>query len=342
MKTAVYYSNNDVRIEERPIPEVGKSEILVQMKASGVCVADTMEWYLSPRAPLVLGHEATGIVVQAGQGVKNIKEGDRVFIHHHTSCFVCDHCLKGNYTMCNIFRKTNLKPGGFAEYFIASDIHVERETLVLPDELSYESGTLIEPLACVIHAIQKSNIKPGDSAVLIGSGVMGLMFIRALKYFGVEKIIVYEIIPWRAEKAIEFGASTVIQPLQDPFDEAERLKTILHSDGADKVFIVAKDVRAMELGLQLANRGGTVVIFATPMPNEYLRFYVSDAFFRELTVMLSYSASYIDTRTALKLLVEGYINGEKLITHRFPLEKLSDAILQTAGRGESLKCIVVP
>lgn len=340
MRAAVYYSNHDVRIEECPVPDIGKGDILVETKACGVCVADTMEWYLVPRAPLILGHEATGIVAKIGERVTHIKEGDRVFVHHHVPCLICEHCRRGNYTMCKSFRTTHLNPGGFAEYFSASELHVERDTLVLPDNISFEAGTLIEPLACVIHGIKKAGVKPEDTIALIGAGVMGLMFIQVLMAFGIRRLVVYEVIPWRQKKALEFGAPIVLTPSQYPMEEAIRLQKVLSSEGADKVFVVAKDIHAMELGLHLANKGGTVVLFATPTPDEYLKINPCDAFFRELTIMTSYSANYLDTRLALDLLASGCINAGDLITHRFPLEKLSDAILQTAGRGESLKCII--
>lgn len=159
MKVAVYYNNHDVRVEERPIPQPNDGEILVKTKACGVCVADTMEWYLTPRAPLTLGHEPTGIVDAIGPGVSSLKIGDRVVVHHHVPCLICDHCRRGNFTMCATFKKTHIQPGGFSEYFIASPLHVERDTLVLPEHVSFEAGTLVEPLACVIHAIKKAGIK---------------------------------------------------------------------------------------------------------------------------------------------------------------------------------------
>lgn len=184
MKVAVYHNNNDVRIEERERPVPGPGEILVETKACGVCVADTMEWYLESRAPLVLGHEPTGVIKEVGKNTKKFKVGDRVAVHHHVPCLICDHCRRGNFTMCSTFKTTHIQPGGFSEYFIASALHVERDVLLLPDQLSFEVGTLIEPLACVIHAIRQADIKPGDKVVLIGTGAMGLMFIHALRSGG--------------------------------------------------------------------------------------------------------------------------------------------------------------
>jgi L-iditol 2-dehydrogenase len=340
MKTAVYFNNHDVRIEDRPIPEPGPGEILVKTKASGVCVADTMEWYLAPRAPLTFGHEAAGVVVKTGKNTEILREGDRVTVHHHVPCLVCEHCRRGNFTMCATFRKTHIQPGGFAEYFTASALHIERDTQILPDSVSFETGTLVEPLACVVHAIQKAKIKAGDSVVLIGTGAMGLMFIQALKYWGVRKLIVYELLQWRQQKACEFGAPVVLTPHSEPEEEVKRVRALLRADGADKVIVAAKDLGAMELGVRLANKGGTVLFFATPQPEESIRLYPSYIFFNEVTITSSYSADHLDTRMALDLLSNGAVNGEALISHRYPIEQLSDAILQTASRQGSLKCLI--
>lgn len=340
MKVAYYYNNHDVRIEERPVPEPGPGEILVQTRACGVCVADTMEWYLTPRAPLTLGHEPAGVVVQVGEGVTAFKEGDRVAVHHHVPCLVCEHCRRGNYTMCATFKKTHIHPGGFAEYFTASGLHVERDTHLLPEGMPFEVGTLVEPLGCVVHAVKKAGIRPGDSVALIGTGAMGLMFVQALAYWGVRKLIVYEILEWRQQKARQFGAPLVLAPAADPEEEARRVRQVFGSDGADRVIVAAKDLRAMELALRIANKGGTVLFFATPRPDESIPLFPSHLFFNELTLTSSYSADHLDTRLALELLRCGAVSGEALISHRYPLEQLSEAILQTASRQGSLKCVI--
>ncbi len=340
MKVAVYHNNQDVRIEDRPQPVPGPGEILVETKACGVCVADTMEWYLAPRAPLVLGHEPTGVIAGLGPGASGFNVGDRVAVHHHVPCLICPHCRRGNFTMCPTFKSTHINPGGFSEFFTASAIHVERDVLLLPDQVSFEVGTLVEPLACVIHAIRQANIEAGDKVVLIGTGAMGLMFIQALKLWGVRDLIVYELLEWRKQKAVEFGAPVVIEPSNNIENEVERLKEYLGGEAADKVIIAAKDLSAMNLGLQLAEKGGTILFFATPHPDEFVKLHPSRIFFNELVIKSSYSADHNDTRIALDLLSRGEVDGGKLITNRYPLEQLSEAILQTSSREGSLKCVI--
>ena len=340
MKVAVYHNNHDVRVEDRPIPKPKVGEILVKTKACGVCVGDTMEWYLTPRAPLTFGHETTGIIESVGSGVTKFKEGDRVFVHHHIPCLICDDCRNGNFTMCKTFRTTHIHPGGYSEYFIASDIHVERDTLILPNQVSFNAGTLIEPLSCVIHAIRKAGIVAGDSVALIGTGTMGLMFIECLRYWGVRDLVVYEVLDWRIKKAKEFGAKEVLIPDSDPEKEAVRLREILKSGGAKKVIVAAKDIKALELGIRLADKGGTVVFFATPQPDEYVKLYPSYLFFNEITVTSTYSGDHLDTRAALELIANGDVSSDKLISHIYPIEKVSDALIQTVSRNESLKCII--
>ena len=341
MKVAYYYDNHTVKIEHEAIPEPGAGEILVQTKACGVCVADTMEWYLTGRAPLTLGHEPTGIIAKLGEGVTGFKVGDRVAVHHHVPCLICEHCLKGNFTMCDTFKTTHVKPGGFAEYFIASALHVERETHLLPDNLSFEVGTLMEPLACVIHGIRKAKIEPGDRVILIGTGAMGLMFIQALHYYGVRDLIVYEMLDWRKQKAEEFGAPHVFTPFQNVGEEIERVASVFSKPGAEKVIVAAKDLSAMRMDMQLAANGGTILFFAAPHSDEWIELFPSKVFFDELTLTGSYSADHLDTRIAINLLSNGAVDGEALITHRHPLENLSDAILRTAGREQGLKNVIV-
>lgn len=340
MKAAYYYSNNDIRIKDIEIPDISDDELLIQNKYCGICVADTMEWYLKDRVPLITGHEAVGVVSKIGKNVSKFNVGDRVFVHHHVPCLRCDYCRDGKFTMCDDFRRSNYRPGGFAEYFVIGKNHIECDTLLLPEKVSFKEATLIEPLACVLHAINISNVKPNHKVCIIGAGTMGLLFIQALMTYGIYDVITYETISWRQKQAKSFGSKAVFSPSGKLSIEKERVMDIFGVEGYDKIFVVAKDLKAMEMALNLTRRGASVLLFASPQPAEFLRINVSEAFFKELTVNLSYSANHSDTRQALYLIENEKINTKQLITNVYKLEELATGIRQTAGRGESLKCIV--
>ncbi|HMK51581.1 MAG TPA: alcohol dehydrogenase catalytic domain-containing protein, partial [Thermodesulfobacteriota bacterium] len=151
MRVAMYYNNSDVRLEEIPTPRIGPGELLVKVLASGICGSDVMEWYRIKKAPRVLGHEIAGEIVEVAEGLDRYKIGDRVFVSHHVPCNTCQYCLNGFHTLCDTLRTTNFDPGGFAEYIRIPRINVDRGVFILPDEISFEDGVFIEPLACVLR-----------------------------------------------------------------------------------------------------------------------------------------------------------------------------------------------
>jgi len=171
MRVAMYYNNNDVRLEEMPVPRIGPGEILVKVIASGICGSDVLEWYRIKKAPIVLGHEIAGEIVEVGEGVGKVKEGDRVFVSHHVPCNTCRYCRSGNHTVCETLHTTNFDPGGFAEYIRAPRINVDQGTFILPDEITFEDGSFVEPLACVVRGQRVAGFRPGMSVLVLGSGM---------------------------------------------------------------------------------------------------------------------------------------------------------------------------
>jgi len=159
MKVAVYHNNNDIRLEERPKPTINDGEILVKIMVSGICGTDVMEWYRTKKGPRVLGHEISGEIVEIGNKVTNFKVNDRVFVSHHVPCNNCKYCLEDNQTACEILHTGNFDPGGFSEYVRVPKINVDTGTFLLPENVSYEEGTLVEPLACVVRANRVINTK---------------------------------------------------------------------------------------------------------------------------------------------------------------------------------------
>ncbi len=174
----MYYNNSDVRVEEMPTPQIGKDELLLKSLACGICGSDVMEWYRIHKAPLVLGHEATGEIVETGEDVKRFKKGDRVFVSHHVPCNTCHYCLNGNHTVCDTLRSTNFDPGGFAEYIRIPQINVDRGVFVLPDNVSLEDGSTMDVKVDLVDtSIQHLDwSRTGDRLVFAGRRGGGLEF----------------------------------------------------------------------------------------------------------------------------------------------------------------------
>src|SRR4030066_1240106 len=166
MKVAVYYRNDDIRIEERPIPVISDKEILVKMKASGICGTDVMEWYRIKKTPRILGHEMAGEIASVGKRVEGFKNGDRVFVSHHVPCYKCRLCSQGNYTACESLHSGNYDPGGFAEFIRVPEEHVRYGTFLLPEGMTYDDGTMIEPLACAIAGQSQLGLKEGRTVLI--------------------------------------------------------------------------------------------------------------------------------------------------------------------------------
>lgn len=338
MKAAVYHNLNDIRIEDIPQPKPGPDEIVVEMKACGICGSDLMDWYLRSRAPLVLGHEPTGVVAEIGQNIESFKLGDRVFAHHHVACLNCHYCIHGNYTMCEQFGRTNIHPGGFAEYFRVPAENVQRDTFKIPENVSFEEATLIEPAACCIRAQNKLDIQTGDTIAIIGAGSSGILHLLLSKMAGASKTIVSDLIDYRLKMAEEFGADLAVNPKVENLGEVVKGPT--EGRGADVVIVTAPERKALTDGMKICRRGGTICLFAPTQPSEYARISPHRLFFSEITVTPSYSTSHVETRIALQLIRSGRIPAKDLITHRFPLSRAAEAF-QTATKKECLKVIVL-
>jgi len=260
MKAAVYYSNSDVRVEERPVPQIGDGELLVKIEACGLCGGDTMEWYLADRAPVILGHEPTGTVVDVGDGVRKFSVGDRVYVHHHVGCFACHHCRRGDYTMCEHFREVNIEPGAFSEYIRVPAELVQLDTHLIPDGVSFDQGTLVEPMACVLKGIKVAGIQPADTVAVVGCGLMGLGFIQFARMWGAARIVAFDFSEWRLAQALSLGADYAINPKST--DGKQALQNVNHGRGADSVIVTPHEVAPVQFGLSLAGKGATVHMFA--------------------------------------------------------------------------------
>jgi len=325
MKVAVYYSNSDVRVEERPKPKIGAGEILVRMEASGICGTDVMEWYRIKKAPRVLGHEMAGEIVESKSDRFSV--GQRVFVSHHVPCNGCKYCRAGNHTACETLHKGGYEPGGFSEYVRVPEINVLSGTYVLPENVSYEEGTMIEPLACVVRAQRMMGVQEGRTVLVMGCGVSGLLNIAVAKLHGA-KVVATDIDGYRLEKAREFGADTAVNA-----NEELGLK-------AEHVVMCTGAMPAFEKAFKCADRKGTIMLFA--IPKENISIPNAEFWRNELTLASSYGAAPQDLEESLGLIRDGKVNAKGMITHRVGLEHIQEGFdLATAAKG-SLKVVVVP
>ncbi len=340
MRVAKYYSRDDIRLEQMPVPEIGPGEMLVQVKACGLCGSDLMEWYADAKAPAVLGHELVGFVSQLGGGVQGFMRGDRVFVHHHVPCFVCHYCRRGSYSSCQTFKESRIYPGGFAEYIRVPAINVQRDVLHLPEGLDFEEATLIEPAACAIRGMKRAGSQEGDTVLIIGVGVSGLLFAQLSRLWGAGMVIASDPVDYRLEAARKLGADFTVDPVEE--DLGTKLRDLNAGRGADLVIVTPSNAKAMEQGLRLAGKGGTVLLYAPLPPGDTLPVKVHDLLFSEITLVSTYSCGPDETRTALEFIRRGRVQTRGLITHRFGLDEVGEAIRLAVQAGESLKVVVVP
>jgi L-iditol 2-dehydrogenase len=340
MRVAMYYTNRDIRLEEMPTPKIGPGEILVKVEASGICGSDTMEWYRRGRAPLVLGHEIGGQVVKVGDGVTCFKVRDRVTADHHVPCDTCKYCLAGHETMCETLRKTNFDPGGFAEYIRLPKINVERGTFLLPDEISYEEATFIEPLACVLRGQRQAGLKPGMSVLVLGSGIAGLLHVKLAKALGAGRIIATDLNDYRLDAAKRFGAEAVIKATDDV---PATVKKVNGGFLADVVILCTGAVPAIKQAFQSVERGGTILLFAPTDEGVILPVSLNDIFWRrDVTLTTTYAGSPADYATVMELIRAGRVQVKDMITHRLPLKDAGLGFKLVAEAKDSIKVILMP
>ena len=340
MRVAMYYSNQDLRLAEMPEPQIGPGELLMRVEASGICGTDLLEWYRLHKAPLVLGHEVAGVVVAVGEGVEGYKEGDRISAAHHVPCNTCHYCLSGHHTVCDTLRQTNFDPGGFAEYLRLPRINVERGIFPLPDELSFEEATFIEPLACVLRGQRLALLQPGCTVLVIGSGVAGLLHIQLARASGAGRIIATDIVDYRMEAARRFGADVAIQAKE--YTPAY-LRQLADGRLADLVVLCSGAISAIAQALESVERGGTVLFFAPTEPGVSIPISVNDLFWRnEITLTSSYGGSPGDYAAALELIGAGKIRVREMITHRLGLAEAGLGFQLVAQAQDSLKVVIEP
>lgn len=339
MRVAEYHSNKDIRVVDMPVPKIGQGEILIKTKVCGICGSDVLEWYKRMKKSPFFGHEVSGVIKEVGEGLEGFKEGDRVFVQHHVPCFVCHYCQRGSYTMCSTYRSTNLDPAGFAEYIRVPRLNVENGGVIkLSDDVSYEEGSLIEPIACCMRGLKKANLQMGDTVLIIGAGFTGLAHLQLAKIMGAGLVAVSDFFDFKLEKAKNMGADVTINPTRE--NVKQRLYQVNEGRGADLVIVTPASTRAIKESVEFLGKGATLYLFGLASPNEYVSILPYSFFFSELSLIAIYSASPIETNAVYRLIKEGKIKTQGLITHRFSLAQIGQAVELAATARESLKVIV--
>jgi L-iditol 2-dehydrogenase len=339
MRVAMYYSNHDVRLEDMPIPQVGADELLVRVMASGICGSDVLEWYRVKKAPRVLGHEISGEITEVGRDVKKYRVGDRVAVTHHVPCNTCHYCLSGHPTACETLHTTNFDPGGFAEYLRVPAINVDRGTFILPESVSFEEGTFVEPLACALRGQKIIRTLPGQTVLVIGSGISGLLHIKLAALFGAGRIIATDVHPYRLDFAKRCGADFVFKA--GDFTP-ESLRAVNAGRPADRVIVCAGSLAAARQALEATDRGGVVMFFAVPHPDDKLLLPINDFWRNDMTLLTSYAAVGDDLQETLELLVANRVKVRDMITHRFPLARTGEGFRLMEAAADSMKIIIEP
>lgn len=335
MKAAVWYSNRDIRIEELPLRRAAPGEMLVKVISCGICGSDVVEWYRLPRAPLVQGHELGAEVVEVGSSITRFKLGDRVFIAPKVPCLKCSYCRDGHFPQCSEVKER--LPGGFAEYILVPEILVDKAIYLLPDSISYDQATFIEPLACVVRAQALAGLREGQSVLILGCGMSGLLQVQLAKMKNC-RVVATDINPTRLARAAGFGADLTI-PATD--DVVGRLMEYLHKK-ADVVILCTSAMSAVKQAWACVDRGGAVVFFAVPGPEKRVVIPINDFWTKEVRVITSYYCGPPDIQLALRFIADRAIEVDSLITHRLPLEDIARGFRMVIEGEEAIKVIIKP
>jgi L-iditol 2-dehydrogenase len=335
MKVSFWYNNQDIRIEEVSTPVPGPKEILVKVISCGICGSDIVEWYRLPRAPLVQGHEIGAEVVATGPGVKKYQVGDRVFIAPKVPCGKCFYCRNGHEPQCSEVRER--LPGGFAEYVLVPEILLERGTYLLPESISYDQSTFIEPLACAVRAQRRARIKKEQSVMVIGCGMGGLLNIKLAKAKGC-KVIAVDINPKKLEFATRMGADITLNADEHVPDEL----VTQNAKKADVLLLCAAADSAVKQAWICVDKGGVIVLFAVPAPEKQVVVPVNDFWMKEITIQTSYYCGPDDIAEAINLIKLKQIVVDDLITHRLPLKDIVKGFQMVSDGRDSIKVIIKP
>jgi L-iditol 2-dehydrogenase len=336
MRQAVIVGPDRFEVVAAPVPRLdAPDEILVRTATCGICSGDLMPWYLARKIGTVLGHEVVGWVEQVGPAVGHVRRGDLVFMHHHAPCGDCPECARGAFVHCSTWRASRLDPGGMAEWVRVPAVNAAKDSFAV-NELSPEQAVFIEPLGCSLKAFRRLGRRldldqPSSTGAVVGCGVMGLLNLAVARALGVGEMHAVEPDEDRRKMALNFGATEALTP-----EEAAR--RLRHA--VDFVVIGPGDPDVIRQALAYVRPGGTALLFAPTPTGVRTPLDLGDLYFREVSLVPSYSCGPDDTRQAYEFLRQGRVRTDGLVTHRFRLEELQRAYDTARRGGAALKVLV--
>jgi len=341
MKAAVVKSNSNIEIKNIEKQSVGSGDILVKMRACGICGSDVEKVFGKYGQPSMrLGHEPAGTIAEVGSEISNFSVGDRVFTHHHVACYSddCHECNHGNETMCQKYYESNLEPCGLADEYIVPEWNVKHGgVLKIPDSMSFEEAAMIEPLACCIRAWNKFTHKNNDSVAILGIGPTGIMHALLAKLYGIGKIFCLDLNEFRLDFAKKFETITINSGNTNAL---EQIKSETANQGVDVVIVATSSLNALKDAVSFVRKGGTIVMFGVPSKGANIELDMSEVYSRGLTIVNSYAASDFDTKDAIEKISNKQINVSQLITHKYNLEECQQAFVHAKSGDNAMKIII--
>ena len=341
MKAAVVKSNSNIEIKNIENQSVGPGDILVKMRACGICGSDVEKVFGKYGQPSMrLGHEPAGTIAEVGSEISNFSVGDRVFTHHHVACYSddCHECNHGNETMCQKYYESNLEPCGLADEYIVPEWNVKHGgVLKIPDSMSFEEAAMIEPLACCIRAWNKFTHKNNDSVAILGIGPTGIMHALLAKLYGIGKIFCLDLNEFRLDFAKKFETITINSGNTNAL---EQIKSETANQGVDVVIVATSSLNALKDAVSFVRKGGTIVMFGVPSKGANIELDMSEVYSRGLTIVNSYAASDFDTKDAIEKISNKQINVSQLITHKYNLEECQQAFVHAKSGDNAMKIII--
>jgi L-iditol 2-dehydrogenase len=341
MKAVVVKSNSNIEIKNIEKPPVGPGDMLVKMRACGICGSDVEKVFGKYGQPSMrLGHEPAGIITQVGSEISNFSVGDRVFTHHHVACYSddCHECSHDNETMCKKYSESNLEPCGLADEYVVPEWNVNHGgVLNIPANMSFEEAAMIEPLACCIRAWNKFKHQKNDSVAILGVGPTGIMHVLLAKLYGLGKVFCLDLNDFRLDFAKKFETITIHSGNTNAM---EQIKSETANQGVDVVIVSTSSLDALKDAVHFVRKGGTIVMFGVPSKGANVDLDMSEVYSKGITIVNSYAASDVDTTHALDLISNKQIDVSQLITHKYNLQECQQAFAHAKSGDKAMKIII--